>query len=312
MSNANDLRPGEYKHIPDLGVYRAKDKTGRVDAFKSEDDAKAHTQKDPFKGLSSRFRSASANKKTNLYGRTVSKKFNASPKFNVTKEEIMREAANSKKDPREYGYEGEMAMSQLKGILMHAEQLHDMLEPDTDLPEWVQSKITLAYDYIQTAADYMATELDEALIGNQHKIDANKNGKLDAHDFKLLRAQGEPPVKKKLKTFKRFTAEATMGIGAVGRGSWSSPENAANRKKLADDFEQATYRKGKKFQPPGHKNNVGHGHHWMSHKGREYHWSGEGTEVATGKKSYQYSHTSEDGRSEHRAWVNQDGKITED
>jgi hypothetical protein len=30
-------------------------------------------------------------------------------------------------------------------------------------------------------------EIDEALKGNQHKIDANKNGKVDAHDFKLLR-----------------------------------------------------------------------------------------------------------------------------
>ena len=68
----------------------------------------------------------------------------------------------NRKDPREYGYEGEMAMSQLKGILMHAKQLHDKLEPDTDLPEWVQSKITLAYDYIQTAADYMATEMSES------------------------------------------------------------------------------------------------------------------------------------------------------
>ena len=65
------------------------------------------------------------------------------------------------KDPREYGYEGEMAMSQLKGIMMHAKQLHDKLEPSTDLPEWVQSKITLAYDYIQTAADYMNTEMSE-------------------------------------------------------------------------------------------------------------------------------------------------------
>lgn len=66
------------------------------------------------------------------------------------------------KDPREYGFEGEMAMSQLKGIMQHAEQLHDMLDPDTDLPEWVQSKITLAYDYIQTAADYMSTEMNES------------------------------------------------------------------------------------------------------------------------------------------------------
>ena len=65
------------------------------------------------------------------------------------------------KDPREYGYEGEMVMSQLKGIMNHAKQLHDMLEPSTDLPEWVQSKITLAYDYMQTAADYMATEMKE-------------------------------------------------------------------------------------------------------------------------------------------------------
>lgn len=67
------------------------------------------------------------------------------------------------KDPREYGYEGEMAMSQLKGIMNHAKQMHDMLEPSTDLPEWVQSKITLAYDYIQTAADYMNTEMNEEI-----------------------------------------------------------------------------------------------------------------------------------------------------
>lgn len=32
-------------------------------------------------------------------------------------------------------------------------------------------------------------ELEEALKGNQHKIDANKNGKLDAQDFKMLRAK---------------------------------------------------------------------------------------------------------------------------
>ena len=35
--------------------------------------------------------------------------------------------------------------------------------------------------------DCEAEEVDEALVGNQHKIDANKNGKVDGHDFKLLR-----------------------------------------------------------------------------------------------------------------------------
>ena len=35
----------------------------------------------------------------------------------------------------------------------------------------------------------VAGKLKEELKGNQHKIDANKNGKVDAHDFKLLRAK---------------------------------------------------------------------------------------------------------------------------
>ena len=30
-------------------------------------------------------------------------------------------------------------------------------------------------------------QTDEELKGNQHKIDANKNGKIDGHDFKVLR-----------------------------------------------------------------------------------------------------------------------------
>lgn len=85
------------------------------------------------------------------------------------------------KDPKEYGYEGEMVMSQLKGIIMHAKQLHDKLKPDTDLPEWVQSKITLAYDYIQTASDYMSTEMNEEAI----KWVKNKSGSgYTSHDGK--------------------------------------------------------------------------------------------------------------------------------
>jgi hypothetical protein len=103
----------------------------------------------------------------------------------LTKEETVAEA----KDEQEYGYEGDMAMTQLETSIRHATYLKDMLKPDTDLPEWVQSKITLATDYLQTACDYMTSEMNEALKGNQHKIDKNKNGKVDAHDFKLLRKE---------------------------------------------------------------------------------------------------------------------------
>ena len=99
------------------------------------------------------------------------------------------------KDSREYGFEGEMVMSQLKGIMNHAKQLHDMLEPNTDLPEWVQSKVTLAYDYMQTAADYMATEMSEEVAVNS------------VVSGQVAGLHGEPPVRKKKKnvmTFNRF------------------------------------------------------------------------------------------------------------
>jgi hypothetical protein len=65
------------------------------------------------------------------------------------------------KDEKEYGYEGDMAMNQLSTLIRCAEMIKDTLKPDTDLPEWVQSKITLASDYIVTAADYLHSELEE-------------------------------------------------------------------------------------------------------------------------------------------------------
>lgn len=80
------------------------------------------------------------------------------------------------KDDREYGYEGDMAMSQLKSIIANAQRLHDMLKPETDLPEWVQSKITLAEDYVVTAANYCAGDLDESVNEEVEQIDEKYMG----------------------------------------------------------------------------------------------------------------------------------------
>jgi len=63
-------------------------------------------------------------------------------------------------EPGEYDYEGDMAKSQLRSIMHNSKMLHDLLEDNTNLPEWVQSKITLAEDYILTAANYMRGEMD--------------------------------------------------------------------------------------------------------------------------------------------------------
>ena len=71
--------------------------------------------------------------------------------------------AKDKQDEGEYGYEGDMAMSQLRTIIRNSEEMMKVLKKDTDLPEWVQSKITLATDYLQTANDYLMSELEEAV-----------------------------------------------------------------------------------------------------------------------------------------------------
>ena len=65
------------------------------------------------------------------------------------------------KEKTEYDFEGDMARGQLQSIANNAQKVHDMLKDNDSLPEWVQSKITLAEDYISTVANYMMSELDE-------------------------------------------------------------------------------------------------------------------------------------------------------
>ena len=58
----------------------------------------------------------------------------------------------------EYDREGDMAKDDLRTIDDAAEELYSILQADDNLPEWVQSKITKAVDYIDTARDYMKAQ----------------------------------------------------------------------------------------------------------------------------------------------------------
>jgi hypothetical protein len=55
----------------------------------------------------------------------------------------------------EYDREGDMAKDQLFTINSAAKELYSIIHAEENLPEWVQKKITLAMDYIDTARDYM-------------------------------------------------------------------------------------------------------------------------------------------------------------
>ena len=74
------------------------------------------------------------------------------------------------KDPQEYDYEGDMAKSDLRSIMHHAKELHDMIDDTTNLAEWCQSKITLAEDYLSTVANYMRSEMNEEVKKNEYHI----------------------------------------------------------------------------------------------------------------------------------------------
>ena len=58
----------------------------------------------------------------------------------------------------EYDREGDMAKDDLRTIDDAVEELYSILRADDNLPEWVQSKITKAVDYIDTARDYMKAQ----------------------------------------------------------------------------------------------------------------------------------------------------------
>jgi len=82
------------------------------------------------------------------------------------------EEAISTIDKGEYDYEGAMARTQLQTVVRNSQELISMLSMDDNMPEWVQSKITLAQDYISSVRDYLKSreelgeevELDESHV----------------------------------------------------------------------------------------------------------------------------------------------------
>jgi hypothetical protein len=100
----------------------------------------------------------------------------------ATKKQFNNDMKKEAKDVGEYDQEGDMAKTQLRSIIYHAQELHDQLSTNDNLPEWVQSKITLAQDYVQTACDYMYSqknvkeevELTEGRPSQRHPLEGHE------------------------------------------------------------------------------------------------------------------------------------------
>jgi hypothetical protein len=96
----------------------------------------------------------------NVYESLISLVTGDDTMFSRMKIKVQEQMLDEKKDSDkgEYDYEGQMARTQLQTILRNSEDLVDMIEDDENMPEWVQSKITLAQDYITTVRDYLQSK----------------------------------------------------------------------------------------------------------------------------------------------------------
>ena len=71
-------------------------------------------------------------------------------------------------DSGEYDYEGDQARDQMNTIVRAARRLDGLLDDNENMPEWVQMKVTLAADYLDTAADYIESNQEPELAEDNH------------------------------------------------------------------------------------------------------------------------------------------------
>ena len=121
---------------------------------------------------------------------------------------------------RELDDEGGMVMSQLDQIEMAVTKLRSIVkDPQMQLPAWVQSKITMATDYIDTAADYMSSK-NEQVQPEYDKFDRRVNSAMAAKTpdlkVKLLKLAGQAHPSSQVKTAEQFMEACWKGYKKVG------------------------------------------------------------------------------------------------
>lgn len=112
-------------------------------------------------------------------------------------------------DKGEYDYEGQMARTQLQTTMRNCRDMIAMLKDDDNMPEWVQSKITLAQDYITSVRDYLQSkeELGEEVVTES----------LDTHEMAMAH---KDKASKALETSDMKSYHAHMSNHHESMGQW--------------------------------------------------------------------------------------------
>ena len=124
-------------------------------------------------------------------------------------------------DKGEYDQEGDMAKDQLHTLTQAAEELSSILSDEQNLPEWVQSKITKALDYINAVNDYMDQERhdDEDMVAEKAVSKKQRRAAGIAHAAqkgeipkKELRGASKEMAKMPKGELKKFAATKEKGL----------------------------------------------------------------------------------------------------
>jgi hypothetical protein len=86
--------------------------------------------------------------------------------------------------------EGQMAQGDVRSMMEQLKKIEGLINESTDLPEWVQAKITKAHEYMTSVAQHLAhpggdedTQSPDMAEGKDHDGD----GDVDSEDWKMAR-----------------------------------------------------------------------------------------------------------------------------
>ena len=169
----------------------------------------------------------------------------------MTRPSNMSSESTDPADRGEYDREGDMAKEQMHTIVSAAKELHKILRDEENLPEWVQKKITLAKEYIDTARDYMLAQhaeraeeqpiAEKAVSKKQQKFMgmvhaaqkgerpasgavakvAKSMGKKDAEDFAATKHKGLPEKVKAKKKDESVEETADAPVEKKAKGGYN-------------------------------------------------------------------------------------------
>jgi hypothetical protein len=84
--------------------------------------------------------------------------------------------------------EGQMAQGDVRSIVAMAKKIDDMVSEMTDLPEWVQAKITKAQDYLSAVTQHLSHPGEDEMAQDMgEKKDHDKDGDIDSDDYMMAK-----------------------------------------------------------------------------------------------------------------------------